>query len=223
MADKILVVSVHPDDETLGCGGTLLKHKKAGDEIFWLIITHIPENAGWKQSRINSRKKEIEAAGSLYGFSKIENLQFPTTRLHEVPFTLLLEKISNTIIEIEPDVIYLHNRSDIHSDHRIAFDAVISCTKHFRFPFIKKMLMFECLSETEFAPPLVENVFIPNVFVDISDFIDKKLEIMQIYESEVMTDNKPRSLSAIKSLAGYRGSRISVPYAEAFSLLFEKR
>ena len=82
--------------------------------------------------------------------------------------------------------------------------------------------MYETLSETEFAPALTENVFIPNVFVDISEFIEQKIEIMKIYESEVMIDNLPRSISAIKHLAGFRGSRIGVDFAEAFMLLFER-
>ena len=115
------------------------------------------------------------------------------------------------------------NRSDVHSDHRIAFQAIYSCTKSFRKPFIERILMYETLSETEFVPALSENVFIPNVFVDISNYMDKKLEIMQIYKSEIMEGNLPRSLNAIKMLAAFRGSRIGTDYAEAFMLLFEKK
>ena len=82
--------------------------------------------------------------------------------------------------------------------------------------------MYETLSETEFAPALVENAFVPNVFVDISAYMEQKLAIMSVFASEVMPDNLPRSYSAMKALAGYRGSRIGVKYAEAFMLLFEK-
>ena len=105
----------------------------------------------------------------------------------------------------------------------VAFDAVYSCTKSFRYPFIEKIYMMETLSETEFAPSVPAKTFLPNVYVDITDFIDKKLEIMQMYPKEVMQEPYPRSLSSIKSLARIRGSRAGVMYAEAFMLLFERR
>jgi N-acetylglucosamine malate deacetylase 1 len=219
---NILVVSVHPDDETLGCGGTLLKHKKDGSILNWLIITNAIADDGWNPQIIENRQKEIIEVSRLYGFEKVIKLDFPTTRLDEVPFSSIIAKVSNAIKEIEPNVVYINNRSDIHSDHKIAFNAVMSCTKTFRYPFIQRICMYECLSETEFAPALTENVFVPNVFVDITDYIDKKLEIMSVFASEVMPDNLPRSYNAIKALAAYRGSRIGVEYAEAFSLLFEK-
>ena len=91
----------------------------------------------------------------------------------------LLEQISKIFQDIKPEIIYVMNRSDAHSDHRIVFDAVMSCTKSFRYPYIKKVLMYECLSETEFAPILPERVFQPNYFVDISNFLHKKIEIMK--------------------------------------------
>jgi LmbE family N-acetylglucosaminyl deacetylase len=221
---KVLVISVHPDDESLGCGGTILKHKSKGDNINWLIITTPTSNHphGFSHEKILQREKEIDLVAQRYGFSNVINLGFPTQLLDEINMRDLVVKIDEVISTIKPEVIYLVNRSDTHSDHRIAFDAIYSCTKNFRKPYINRILMYETLSETEFAPALQENAFIPNVFVDITEFIDEKLEIMMIYGSEVMPENFPRSISAIKSLAGYRGSRIGVEHAEAFVLLFEK-
>ena len=135
--------------------------------------------------------------------------------------SLIIQKISEAVLEIQPEVIYLQNRSDVHTDHQIIFKAVYACTKNFRYPFIKKILMYETLSETEFAPALRENAFIPNFFVDISDYFEEKIDIMKIYKSEVMDDPFPRSLSSIEALARFRGSRIGVKYAEAFQLLLE--
>jgi len=224
MNKNVLTVSVHPDDETLGCGGAILKHKSLGDSINWLIITGITPNHpyGFSKEKEIEREKEIEKVAEMYGFSSVANLKFPTQLLDEINIRDLVNKIDNAINEIKPEVIYLINRSDIHSDHRMAFDAIYSCTKNFRKPYIQKILMYETLSETEFSPALPENVFIPNVFVDISDFMNKKIEIMQLYQSEIMPGNLPRSINAIKSLAAFRGSRIGVEYAEAFMLLFEK-
>jgi LmbE family N-acetylglucosaminyl deacetylase len=219
---KVLVISVHPDDETLGCGGTILRHKKEGSDIYWLVITNIHENDGWTKETVLKRADEINTVSSRYGFKETYNLEFPPTKLDELPIGVIISKISDVINKVQPELIYTINRSDIHSDHKISFQAIISSAKNFRYPFIKKILMYECLSETEFAPALAENVFLPNVFVDISEFMDKKIEIMSVFESEIMLDNWPRSYNTIKALGSYRGSRIGVKFAEAFQLLFER-
>ena len=111
------------------------------------------------------------------------------------------------------------NRSDAHSDHRIVFSAVMACTKSFRYPSIREIFMYECLSETEFAPPLSENIFVANSFTDISDELDEKIEIMNLYESEMGEHPFPRSARNIEALATFRGASCGVEYAEAFQLL----
>jgi len=218
---KILVISPHPDDETLGCGGTILKHKDIGDKIYWLIITNIVVKNGWDKDIVEKRQKEIKTVAEMYGFEKTFKLDYPTAKLDIIPIQEIIESISKVIFEIKPEIIYLPNRSDVHTDHQITFKAAYSCTKNFRYPFIKKILMYETLSETEFAPALPENTFIPNVFVDITDYFEKKIEIMKIYNSEIMIAPLPRSLDTIEALAKYRGSRIGKKYAEAFNLLEE--
>jgi N-acetylglucosamine malate deacetylase 1 len=225
MHKKVLVISVHPDDETLGCGGTILKHQIHGDWVSWLIITSPTKNHphGFSEDAINLREAEIAKVARLYGFNQTIQLGFPTQLLDEINLRDLVISIDKAINTVQPEIIYFINRSDIHSDHRISFQAIYSCTKNFRKPFIEELLIYETLSETEFAPALGEAVFMPNVFVDITDFMQKKLEIMSIYETEVMPDNLPRSLSAISALATYRGSRIGVKYAEAFMMIFQKR
>ncbi|MBS4014243.1 MAG: PIG-L family deacetylase [Bacteroidetes bacterium] len=220
---KTLIVSAHPDDEVIGCGGTILKLKEQGSELYWLIITNVSEQLGWDKDFVLSRQKEIDIISQMLVFNKVYKLDYPTTQLDTIPLGDLIKKISSVINEIMPNEIFVVNRSDVHTDHKIVFQAVYSCTKNFRFPFVKKILMYECLSETEFSPALIENVFIPNTFVDITDFFDRKLEIAKTYKSEIMDDFLPRSLSTIESLARYRGSRIGVKYAEAFQLIFEER
>jgi N-acetylglucosamine malate deacetylase 1 len=214
---NILIISAHPDDETLGCGGSILKHAQNDDRLFWIIASN-----SLSEERKKIRKIEIDKVREKFSIFRSHNLNYPTTKLDMISKSELIERISKIILDVEPEIIYLPNRSDVHSDHRIVFDAAYSCTKSFRYPFIKKVLMYETLSETEFSPALNECAFVPNYFIDISDYMEQKIEIMKIYESEVMTDNFPRSVSAIKSLAGFRGSRIGVKYAEAFMLLFEK-
>jgi len=220
--NKIIVIAPHPDDETLGCGGTLLKHKYQGDEVNWMILTNISQVEGWSQEQVHNRQLEIDNVAKTYGFNSVEKLDFPTTQLDTIPMSNLIGKISKFISKIEPHTIYLNFHNDVHTDHQMAFQAVMSCTKNFRYPFIRRILMYETLSETEFAPTLTGHEFKPNVFVDITDFLDKKIEIMKIYKSEVMEPPYPRSLSVLEAFAKYRGSRIGVEYAESFMLLYEQ-
>ena len=219
---KILVISVHPDDETLGCGGTILKHKDNNDDIYWLILTKADESVGFSEEFIVKRRNQINTVSEMYGFKQVYNLDFITTKLHLVDFNLLINRISNIMNMVKPDIVYMNNRTDIHTDHQIAAKAIISCTKSFRFPFIKKVLMYECISETEMTPSFPENVFLPNVFSDISNYIDKKIEIMKIYESEIQTPPMPRSEENIRAIARFRGASCGAYYAEAFMLVREK-
>jgi LmbE family N-acetylglucosaminyl deacetylase len=218
---RVLVISPHPDDETLACGGTILKHKDEGDEIYWLIITNVDIKNGWDKNIVEERQKEIETVAGMYGFEKIFKLDYPTAKLDTLSIQEIIKSVSEVILGIKPEIIYLPNRSDVHTDHQITFKAAYSCTKNFRYPFIRKILMYETLSETEFAPALPGSIFIPNFFVDITNYFEKKLEIFKIYKSEVMNYPLPRSLNSIKALARYRGSQIGVEYAEGFMLVRE--
>jgi LmbE family N-acetylglucosaminyl deacetylase len=219
---KILAVSVHPDDETLGCGGTLLKHNEKGDKIFWLILTRANDKVTSIPNIVNLQKQYVNKVAATYNFEDFKQLSFLTTELDRYPLGEIIREISNYIDQIEPSVIYFNHCNDVHSDHRVAFDAIYSCTKSFRYPFITKILMYETLSETEFAPALPCASFTPNVYVDITDYLDQKIEIMKLYETELMEEPYPRSISSIEALARFRGSRAGVKYAEAFMLLYEK-
>lgn len=216
---KVIVIAAHPDDETLGVGGTILKHVANGDNVAWLIITRLSEKKGISLERIRERENEIKKVSQLYGFLKVYQLDFDTTTLSSSSLQSLIPKIADVFNEFKPEVIYTMNRSDIHSDHRIIFDAVFACTKSFRYPFVKRVLMYECISETEFGPALNECVFVPNYFVDISLFFQKKCSIMKVYESELSDHPFPRSLKNIEALAIFRGATVGVEYAESFQLV----
>ena len=219
---KVMVVAVHPDDETLGCGGTLLRHKAGNDEIYWLIVTRMFEGKDYDRTGIDKRKNQIDAVNRLYGFKNTIQLDFPTTELDRVPINRLVKSLSDTIHRIEPEVFYIPFHQDVHTDHQVLFKAILSSTKSFRYHPVRRILMYETISETEFAPPLTGSAFLPNVFVDISKSFEMKSKIMQIYQDELMDSPYPRSLSSIKALANYRGSRIGVEYAEAFMLIHER-
>lgn len=216
---NVIVISAHPDDETLGVGGAILKHVANGDNVFWLIVTNVFENQGFSKERVESRQKEIREVEKLLGVSKTFLLDYPTMTLSSSSLIKMVPEISSVFSDVQPEIVYCLNRSDAHSDHRVIFDAVMACTKSFRYPYIKQILMYECISETEFAPVLAEKAFLPNYFVDITDFVDTKLDIMKIFESELGEHPFPRSLDNIKALAHFRGASVGVKYAEAFQLL----
>jgi len=213
--EVILIVAPHPDDETLGAGGYILKQKLFGNQVFVLNMTHMKEDYGYSSERIQKRDKEIVKMIESYTLDGFYNLELKPAGLDTYPESEIILKISGIIDKVKPSVIILPYRFDIHSDHRITFDLCYSCTKTFRYPYIKKILVMEVLSETEYSI----NGFQPNYFVDISEFIEKKIEILKIYKSEIKRHPFPRSELAVRAKSLLNGSIAGVEYAEAFVLL----
>ena len=219
---RILAIAPHPDDETLGCGGALIRHKAEGDDIYWLIITGISQESGWQEKVVNKRDNEIDAVAEKYGFSDVFNLRLPTTKMDMLPVSDLIGEISNVYKKVEPDIIYMPFAYDVHTDHQIIAKALQSTLKWFRYPHIKKVYMYETPSETEFN--FVENrVFRPNVFVNISIYIEDKIEVMKIYAGEMGEFPFPRSEKTLRALAILRGSQSGFDSAEAFELVYERK
>lgn len=219
--NNVMIFAVHPDDETLGCGGTILKHKKNGDTVSWCIITEKLHEKGFTQQEIDKRNQEIAKVSKAFCFDKIYKLGFPTTCLDGYSKGQLISKISKAIEDFKPNIIYLPFKNDVHSDHRLSFEAIFSCTKSFRYSFIKKIYMMEVLSETEFAPNIPAQSFSPNCFVDISEFFEQKIEILKIFDDEIGQHPFPRSLRNVEALAIFRGAAANCEYAESFMLLKE--
>lgn len=218
---KILVIAPHPDDETLGCGGTILRHQANGDNVSWLIVTGISVNCGYSQDRVKLRNKEIDKVAQLYKFTSVHRTDFPTTKLDTLSMGEIIGKISVIITTLSPEIIYLPYSGDVHTDHKVVFDAVISCAKWFRYSSVKRILCYETLSETEFGIDPALGTFRPNVYVDISDYFKQKLAIMNVYNSEIGDFPFPRSEKALEALGQLRGASAGVEYAEAFMLLKE--
>jgi LmbE family N-acetylglucosaminyl deacetylase len=219
MAKCVMVIAPHPDDETLGCGGTLLRHIAEGDNVYWLIATQMNHLDGYSSEQMSRRQVEIKQVERDYGFADVFELPFRAAQLDALPLSQLVKSISDIFMQIKPDTLYIPYRNDAHSDHGCVFDAVSACSKSFRYPFINNVYAYETLSETGFALSVDANSFHPNCYVDITAYLERKLMIMQNYVSEVGEFPFPRSLQAIQALAQLRGTQANCLAAEAFMLL----
>ena len=212
---KILVVSPHPDDETLGAGGTILRLTAEGNEVFWLNITRMTDSK-FSKEMIERRKVQLEKIENFYGFSKVYHLNMPTTELDNADSAKAIEMVGAVMEEIKPETLILPDYNDVHSDHKRVFEWCFSCSKVFRSPYIKKILTMEIVSETDFSGL---NAFFPNYFVDITDYMEGKIQALRVYDTEMATPPFPRSEENVRALATVRGAMSGVRYAEAFRLI----
>ncbi|OCW29350.1 PIG-L family deacetylase [Pseudomonas aylmerensis] len=219
---KTLIIAPHPDDEILGVGGTALRRKAEGCSVAWLIVTSISVDDGWPKEKVDKRAAEIKRVRELIGFDEVYELGFPAANVDKFPLGDLVQSFSEVFKSFEPDEVFLPHFSDVHSDHRVTFDAVAGCTKWFRYPSVKRVLAYETLSETEFGLG-GQTKFSPNFYIDISAHLEKKLAAMAIYESELGVFPFPRSNEAIRALATLRGAASGCLAAEAFELLRERQ
>lgn len=219
---QFLAIAVHPDDETLGCGATLLKHAAAGDDIHWVIITSA-EGGVYSEEQVVAQREQVATVQEAYGFRSLQWLKFPAAQLETKPLSSLVGAIRDAVAKVRPEVVFVPNRSDVHSDHRVVFEACMAVLKSFYMaPLgVRRVLACEVPSETDAIPALAERAFAPQVFVDVSDTLQRKLEIMSLFHEQVQPGFLPRGLSAIEALARHRGASIGVRYAEAFMLMRE--
>lgn len=215
---KILIVAAHPDDEVLGVGGTILKHVKKGDEVSILILGD-GETSRNQNSDIQKRANEAQKVGQALGAREIILEKFPDNKFDTVALLEITKRIEEVISNIQPEVIYTHNSSDLNVDHRLTFKAVLTaCRPQPNFP-IKEILTFETLSSTEWQVKDPGHIFCPVNYVKIDDYIDEKLKILSIYKDELREFPHPRSIEGVKTLAKFRGMEVGFNYAEAFQVV----
>lgn len=217
----VAVVAPHPDDETLGCGATLLKHVAHGDSVHWILFTGISTEQGFTEDRVRSRDDEIHRVAESYGFAGTHRLNFPTMQLDLVPKADLVDALGTLVKQLGVHTLYVPYRNDAHSDHAAVFDACAACIKTFRYPSVRSVRAYETLSETEYGVKPEDPGFRPNLFVDVKGFLDRKLEIMSIYASEMAPFPFPRSDVALRAQAQLRGTQCGTTAAESFMLLKE--
>jgi LmbE family N-acetylglucosaminyl deacetylase len=217
---NILIISCHPDDETLGCGGTILRHVAQRDKVHWAIATEATEPQ-WSRKVIDDKAAEVEQVAAAYGMASVTKLGFPATGLERLPLNSIINRTRQAVERVQPEIVYLVHEGDVHSDHGVVFTATMAVCKAFymRSLGIRRILSYETLSSTEAAAPHHCRAFVPNVTIETTPFMERKVEIMELYRSEIQSEPFPRSPSAMRALARYRGAAIGVDYAEAFVLI----
>ena len=217
---NILVIAPHPDDEVIGVGGTIAKKATAGNNVYVCIVTKGPKCL-FPEEIVEQTRAECRKADKKLGVKVIFFLDFPSVMLETVPRYELNGRISEVIQKIKPDEVYIPHRGDMQMDHQIVVDASMVALRPKYEHVIKRVYAYETLSETGWNIPNTVNEFIPNVYEDISDFIDEKLSAMNIFQSQLSQFPAARSVGAIDTLAKYRGSTVNLKAAEAFSLIRE--
>ena len=217
---NILVVASHPDDEVLGCGGTLYNLKKRGAKISALFLSD--GESSRKHSKINKlikdRKKQAVQAGKILGIKKMIFGNFPDNSMDTIPILKIIQFIEKQIKKIKPDTIFTHFESDLNVDHQITSKSVITACRPIKNLSVKSILFFEILSSSEWNISIKSKSFIPNYFVDIKKSLKFKLKALKCYKREMRKWPHPRSLEGVKLLSKTRGSSVGLSNAEAFIL-----
>lgn len=223
--NKILVVASHPDDELLGLGGTIRRLANEGKEIHALIMAEGITSRSDKRedadkNELEELKKDAQKAAKIVGYESIEFCGMPDNRMDEVDLLDIIKVVSNYIEKYHPDTVFTHHHGDLNIDHRRTCEAVLTACRPIGDYAVKRILAFETPSSTEWNYTYAEP-FTPNVYFDVTDTLESKVEGMACYRSESTNYPHPRSAEALRSLGRYRGSNIGVPMAEAFMLLRE--
>lgn len=217
---NILVIAPHPDDEVLGCGGTIAKYVANGEKVFVAVVT---KGCGpiFSSEQVSRVREECKNADRILGVTETIFMDYPAAMLETVPRHEFNEAFTKIIQEIKPDIVFLPHHGDIQLDHKMTVDAAMVALRPKYDHVVKKVYSYETLSETGWDLPNTSNDFIPIVYNDITDYLEIKLKAMSLFESQVADYPDSRSLKAIQALALYRGSMMRIKAAEAFSLIRE--
>jgi len=215
--NKILIIAAHPDDELLGCGGTIFKLKKTHD-INVIFLTNGVSARTKNKLAVQKRKKECLKVFKYLKLPKPTIFNFPDNQLDKIPLLKIIKKIEQKIEVLKPNIIFTHYENCLNIDHQIAYKATITACRPLKQNTVKTILSYEVMSSTDWARSKNKN-FYPNYFININNFLNKKIDALKIYKSELRRYPHSRSLKAIKALAQIRGTSSGHDYAEAFQLV----
>ncbi len=222
---KVIVFAAHPDDELLGLGGTVRRLANEGVEVHAVIMAEGITSRSDKRSdaddtELAELQKDARKAAQIVGYKTIDFCGLPDNRMDEMDLLDVIKIVSKYVEKYRPDTIFTHHHGDLNIDHRITCEAVITACRPVGDYSVKRIYAFETPSSTEWNYTYT-NSFEPNVYFDVTDTLEAKIEGMTCYRSESTTYPHPRSPEALRALGQYRGSNVGVAKAEAFMLLRE--
>ena len=218
----VLVVAPHPDDEVLGVGGTVLRHLAEGDAVHILVCTR-GEDCRFGPDQVQRVQTEARQVHSFLGVTGSHFLDLPAARLDTVPGTDINAALGAVFQTVKADTIYVPHAGDLHRDHQLIFQAAMVCSRPSGIGFPRRILAYETVSETEWYAPGITPAFAPNVFVDVTSYMDKKLQACALYKSQIQPAPHHRSVETLRALSITRGHAVGVKHAEAFMLVRELR
>ena len=221
----LLVIAAHPDDEALGCGGTIARLTSEGNNVYTLILGEGVTSRDKKrdltkrENEIAELKKQVESVNKILGVKKVYTFDFPDNRFDTVPLLDIIKTIEKIKEDIKPDIVFTHHYGDLNIDHQITFKAVMTAFRPTKDESVKEIYSFEIPSSTEWNAPSSITYFMPDYFVDISKTIKLKVRAMKEYKCEIREYPHPRSIESIEIKAKQRGIQVGLEAAEAFEVL----
>ncbi len=221
---RVLVVAAHPDDEILGCGGSIARWSTEGHEVQIVLMAEglTSRDPGRDPSRRSGELRALHEAARQaaeeVGAQCVEIAPFPDNRMDTVPLLEVVKVVEEHVDRFRPDAVFTHHGNDLNIDHRIVHQAVVTACRPLPGNTVRRLAFFEVPSSSEWPPASGNEVFFPNLFVDISATIQRKLQALRLYEKEMRPWPHPRSFEAVEHLARWRGAATGVTAAEAFVL-----
>lgn len=221
---KVLVLAAHPDDEVLGCGGTIARLAASGCEVHIVILacglTSRPDfPSAEAEARLQVHHVRARHAGELLGAKSVRVLGLPDQKMDTLPLLDITQAIEREIARWQPDTVFTQHGGDLNFDHTLTYRATLTATRPIAACPVRALYAYEVGSSTEWAFQKFEPRFQPSVFFDVRETLEKKIAALRIYESETRGFPHPRSPEAVRAVAQRWGSVAGVPAAEAFELV----
>jgi LmbE family N-acetylglucosaminyl deacetylase len=214
--ETVLVCAAHPDDEILGCGATMARHVRAGDDVHAVILGRGVASRGDDGAAVEALEAAARRANAIVGVTSLRFFDFPDNRMDTVDRLSIAKCLEEEIARVRPSIVYTHHRSDLNVDHGRVADAAAIAARPLPGSSVASLLFFEVASSTDARPAGVTVPFEPNWFVDVSATLEFKLAALREYAAEMRAFPHPRSIEAVEHLARWRGAMAGVAAAEAF-------